>query len=72
MTKTNDNKNDNSLYAWATGKLVSSAIGLAVGVFIYRSGIIQNVFGKVFKGDPSNKTNSHFANSRNNQQENKE
>ena len=57
MTKNNETKNDNTLYSWATGKLASVAIGLAVGVFIYKSGIIQNVFGKLFKGNPSNKTN---------------
>jgi hypothetical protein len=38
--------------------MASVAIGLAVGVFIYKSGIIQNVFGKIFKGDPKTKTNS--------------
>lgn len=49
----NENKKDNSLYAWATGNFASIAIGLAVGVFIYKSGIIQNLTGKFFqKTDP--------------------
>jgi len=55
MTKQNENLNDNSLYGWATGKVAGAAIGLAVATFIYKSGIIQNVFGKLWKSDP--KTN---------------
>jgi len=50
MTNKNENlENDNSLHAWATGKLASIAIGLAVGTFIYKSGVIQNVMGKFWK-----------------------
>ena len=72
MTKNNETNNDNSLYSWATGKFASVAIGLAVGTFIYKSGIIQKTFGKLFKGDPSNQTNSNFSNSSRNQKETQE
>jgi len=52
MTNKNENlENDNSLYAWANGKLVSIAIGLAVGTFIIKSGIITKITGKFFKKD---------------------
>jgi len=50
MTKPNQNlENDNSLYAWATGKLASVAIGLAVGTFIYKSGVITKITDKFWK-----------------------
>ena len=56
MTNKNENlENDNSLYAWANGKLVSIAIGLAVGTFIYKSGIITKVLGKFSKKDADTK-----------------
>jgi hypothetical protein len=55
MTKTNETNNENTLYAWATGKFASIAIGLATGIFIYRSGIIQKV-GNLWKSN--SKTNS--------------
>ena len=48
MTKTNENKNENTLYSWATGTVASVAIGLAVGTFIYKSGILHKVLGKFF------------------------
>ena len=51
MTKPNENQNDNSLYAWANGICVSVAIGLAVGTFISKSGIITKITGKFFKKD---------------------
>jgi len=52
MTNKNENlANDNSLYAWANGNLVSIAIGLAVGTFIIKSGIITKITGKFFKKD---------------------
>ena len=43
------NNNENTLKSWATGKLAMFAIGLAVGVFIYKSGLIQQVSEKLFK-----------------------
>jgi len=43
------NNNENTLKSWATGKLAMFAIGLAVGVFIYKSGLIQKVSEKLFK-----------------------
>jgi hypothetical protein len=43
------NENENTLKSWATGKLAMFAIGLAVGYFIYKSGLIQKVTGKLFK-----------------------
>ena len=42
------NENENTLKSWATGKLAMFAIGLAVGYFIYKSGLIQKVTGKLF------------------------
>ena len=42
-------KNEEStLKSWATGKLAMFAIGLVVGYFIYKSGLIQKVTGKIF------------------------
>ena len=42
-------KNEEStLKSWATGKLAMFAIGLAVGYFIYKSGLIQKLTGKLF------------------------
>lgn len=45
MTKENQ---ENTLQSWATGKLSMLAIGLAVGIFLYKAGIIQKVTGKLF------------------------
>ena len=42
-------ENSNSLMSWATGKLAMFAIGLAAGYFLYQSGILQKVTGKLFK-----------------------
>lgn len=39
----------NTLKSWATGKLAMLAIGLAVGYFIYKSGLIQKITGKLFQ-----------------------
>jgi len=44
---TNQNQ-ENTLMAWATGKLAMFAIGLAAGYFLYQSGILQKVTGKLF------------------------
>lgn len=41
-------QNQNTLYSWATGKLAMFAIGLAAGYFIYKSGLIQKITGKLF------------------------
>ena len=41
----------NTLKSWATGKLAMFIIGAAAGYFIYKSGIIQKVTGKLFKKD---------------------
>jgi len=50
MTRNNENlENQNTLMSWATGKLAMFAIGLTVGFFIYQSGLIQKVTGKLFK-----------------------
>ena len=42
------NNEQNTLKSWATGKLAMFAIGLAVGVFIYKSGLVQKLTGKLF------------------------
>ena len=45
------NEEQSTLKSWVTGKLAMFAIGLAVGYFIYKSGLIQKVTGKLFKKD---------------------
>ena len=45
---TNPNPQENTLQAWATGKIAMSLIGLAVGIFLYKAGVIQKVTGKLF------------------------
>ena len=47
MTNPNP-ENQNTLASWATGKVAMSLIGLAVGIFLYKSGIIQKLTGKLF------------------------
>jgi len=39
---------ENSLQSWATGKLAMFAIGLAVGYFVFKSGLIQKLTSKIF------------------------
>jgi len=49
MTKSNHNEeNENTLMSWATGKLVIYAIGIAAGIFIWKSGMLQKLTGKLF------------------------
>jgi hypothetical protein len=48
----NQEENTNTLKSWATGKLAMFAIGLAAGYFLYSSGIIQKVTGKLFAKKP--------------------
>jgi len=49
MTKPNQNlENENSLMSWLTGHTVIYAIGIAAGIFIWKSGMIQKVTGKLF------------------------
>jgi hypothetical protein len=47
------NEQNNTLKAWATGKLAMFAIGLAVGYFIYKSGLIQKLTGKLLSSKSS-------------------
>jgi len=44
-----NNENQNTLLSWATGKVAMFAIGLAAGWFLYQTGMIQKVTGKLFK-----------------------
>ena len=39
---------ENTLQSWATGKLALSLIGLAVGIFLHESGVVQKLTGKLF------------------------
>jgi len=49
MTKPNNNQeNQNTLMSWATGYTVIYAIGIAAGIFIWKSGMLQKVTGKIF------------------------
>ncbi|KLL05427.1 MAG: hypothetical protein MRERV_1c119 [Mycoplasmataceae bacterium RV_VA103A] len=58
MTKNNENlENNNSWMAWATGKLAMFAIGLAAGYFLYQTGMLQKVTGKIFSKKPDKKSN---------------
>ena len=45
----NEIENQNTLKAWATGKLAMFAIGLTAGYFLYQSGLLQKLTSKVFK-----------------------
>ena len=38
----------NTLKSWATGKLAMFAIGLTAGYFLYQSGLLQKLTGKLF------------------------
>ena len=42
----NENQ-ENSLQSWATGKLAMFALGLAVGYFVYKTGLIQKLTSKI-------------------------
>ena len=54
MTNPNP-ENQNTLQSWATGKVAMSLIGLAVGIFLHESGMIQKLTGKLFsKKDKEN------------------
>ena len=49
MTKPNENQeNKNALMSWLTGYIAIYAIGIAAGVFIWKSGMLQKVKGKLF------------------------
>ena len=49
MTRPNNHEeNENSLMSWATGKLVIYAIGIGAGIFIWKTGMLQKVKGKIF------------------------
>lgn len=41
-------ENKNTLQSWATGKVAMFAIGLAVGIFLYKAGVLQKLTGKIF------------------------
>lgn len=47
MTQPNE-ENTNTLQSWATGKIAMFTIGLMVGIFLYKAGLIQKVTGKLF------------------------
>jgi len=38
----------NTLKSWATGKLVMTFIGIAVGCYLYDSGLLQKLKNKLF------------------------
>lgn len=44
----NEQQTQNTLYSWATGKLVMTFIGIAVGCYLYDSGLIQKLKNKLF------------------------
>lgn len=47
MTNSNP-ENENTLQSWATGKVAMSLIGLAVGIFLHESGVLQKLTGRLF------------------------
>jgi len=42
------NQEQNTLKSWATGKIAMFALGLAVGIALYKMGLIQKLTGKLF------------------------
>lgn len=44
----NEQIQPNTLKSWATGKLVMTILGLAVGCYLYDSGLIQKLKNKLF------------------------
>ena len=44
----NDNNNENTLKSWATGKIAMFGLGLAIGIALYKMGLIQKITGKLF------------------------
>ena len=44
----NEYENQNTLKSWATGKLVMTIIGIAVGCYLYDSGLLQKLKNKLF------------------------
>ncbi len=48
MTNPNNQENQNTLASWATGKTAMVLIGLAVGIFLHESGMVQKLTGKLF------------------------
>jgi hypothetical protein len=38
----------NTLKAWATGKLVMTCLGIAIGCYLYNSGLLQTIKNKLF------------------------
>jgi hypothetical protein len=45
----NNNENQNTLQAWATGKVAMFTIGLLAGYALYRMGVLQKLTHKLFK-----------------------
>ena len=43
-----NSENQNTLQSWATGKTAMVLIGLAVGIFLCKAGVIQKLTGKLF------------------------
>jgi len=41
-------QSQNNLKSWATGKLVMTIIGIAVGCYLYDSGLLQKLKDKLF------------------------
>ena len=46
---TNNLENENTLKAWATGKIAMFTIGLMAGYALYQMGVIQKITNKLFK-----------------------
>jgi len=38
----------NTLYSWATGKLVMTCLGIAIGCYLYDSALLQKLKDKLF------------------------
>lgn len=43
-----NNENQNTLKAWATGKVALFTIGLLAGIALYKMGVIQKLTQKLF------------------------
>ena len=42
------NQEQNTLKSWATGKIAMFGLGLAIGIALYKMGLIQKLTGKLF------------------------
>ena len=52
----NNEDNQNTWQSWATGRLASVVLGIAVGYALYKLGVIQKLTGKLFNRNKGKNT----------------